>query len=214
MTKALSEAAVLIVVVLFLFLWNVRSALVVLCSIPLSMLVAVIMMRWYGLSANLQSLGGLAIGIGMMVDGSLVMVENIMRHLAEPNRANRSVASRVLHAAEEVGQPIFFAVLIIVVVFLPLFTLQGVEGKLFSPMAFVVAFAMLGSLVVALTIVPVLASLVFRGTLSEKDSFLIRGAKARIRAGAEFRAAPKMDRRRRRRGVARRHRHHHSPARH
>lgn len=177
-TKALSEAAVLIIVVLFLFLWNVRSALVVLCSIPLSMLVAVIMMRWFGLSANLQSLGGLAIGIGMMVDGSLVMIENIMRHLAEPNRGNKSVTARVLHAAEEVGQPIFFAVLIIVVVFLPLFTLQGVEGKLFSPMAFVVAFAMLGSLVVALTIVPVLASLVFRGKLSEDDSFLVRGAKA------------------------------------
>ncbi|MBY0558511.1 CusA/CzcA family heavy metal efflux RND transporter [Hyphomicrobium sp.] len=177
-TKALSEAAILIIVVLFLFLWNVRSALVVLCSIPLSMLVAIIMMRWFGLSANLQSLGGLAIGIGMMVDGSLVMIENIMRHLAEPNRGNSTITSRVLHAAEEVGEPIFFAVLIIVVVFLPLFTLEGVEGKLFSPMAFVVAFAMLGSLLVALTIVPVLASLVFRGQLSEEDSFVVRGAKA------------------------------------
>ena len=211
-TKALSEAAILIIVVLFLFLWNVRSALVVLCSIPLSMLVAVIMMRWFGLSANLQSLGGLAIGIGMMVDGSLVMIENIMRHLAEPNRANRSVASRVLHAAEEVGQPIFFAVLIIVVVFLPLFTLEGVEGKLFSPMAFVVAFAMLGSLVVALTIVPVLASLVFRGTFVREGQLPGSGRQGRVRAGAEFRDAPKMVCRRRRRGVARRHRHHHSPA--
>lgn len=185
-TKALSEAAVLIIVVLILFLWNIRSALVVLCSIPLSMLVAIVMMRWFGLSANLQSLGGLAIGIGMMVDGSLVMIENIMRHLAEPNQLNRSVSARVLHAAEEVGQPIFFAVLIIVVVFLPLFTLQGVEGKLFSPMAFVVAFAMLGSLLVALTIVPVLASLVFRGRLSEKDSFLVRGAKAVYRPVLDF----------------------------
>ncbi len=185
-TKALSEAAVLIVVVLFLFLWNIRSALVVLCSIPLSMLVAVIMMRLFGLSANLQSLGGLAIGIGMMVDGSLVMIENIMRHLSEPNPNRQSIPSRVLHAAEEVGQPVFFAVLIIVVVFLPLFTLQGVEGKLFSPMAFVVAFAMLGSLLVALTIVPVLASLVFRGQLSENDSFLVRGAKAVYRPILDF----------------------------
>lgn len=176
-TEALGEAAVLIVVVLFLFLWNVRSALVVLCSIPLSMLIAIIMMRAYGLSANLQSLGGLAIGIGMMVDGSLVMVENIVRHLAEPHGRDRSLSYRVAHAAQEVGQPIFFAVLIIVVVFLPLFTLQGVEGKLFSPMAFVVAFAMIGSLVVALTIVPVLASLVFRGRFSERDSFLVRGIK-------------------------------------
>lgn len=177
-TEALTESAVLIIVVLFLFLWNIRSALVVLCSIPLSMLVAIIMMRWFGLSANLQSLGGLAIGIGMMVDGSLVMVENIMRHLAERDPLNRPIVARVLHAAEEVGQPIFFAVLIIVVVFLPLFTLQGVEGKLFSPMAFVVAFAMLGSMIVALTIVPVLSSLVFRGQLSETDSFIVRIAKA------------------------------------
>ena len=174
---ALEEAAVLIVIVLFLFLWNLRSALVVLVSIPLSMLVAVIMMRWAGLSANLQSLGGLAIAIGMMVDGSLVMVENIIRHLAEPHYRDQPLSWRVAQAAREVGNPIFFAVLIIIVVFLPLFTLQGVEGKLFSPMAFVIAFAMLGSLVVALTIVPVLASLVLRGRFSEEDNFLMRGIK-------------------------------------
>ncbi len=174
---ALEEAAVLIVAVLFLFLWNIRSALVVLVSIPLSMLAAVIMMRWWGLSANLQSLGGLAIAIGMMVDGSLVMVENIIRHLAEPGHRDQSLTWRVAQAAREVGNPIFFAVLIIIVVFLPLFTLQGVEGKLFSPMAFVIAFAMLGSLVVALTIVPVLAALVLRGKFSEKDNFLMRGIK-------------------------------------
>ena len=175
--KALEEAAVLIVIVLFLFLWNIRSALVVLVSIPLSMLVAVIMMRWAGLSANLQSLGGLAIGIGMMVDGSLVMVENIIRHLAEPNPRGHPLSLRVAEAAREVGTPIFFAVLIIIVVFLPLFTLQGVEGKLFSPMAFVIAFAMLGSLIVALTIVPVLASIVLRGKFTEDDPFLVRGLK-------------------------------------
>lgn len=173
-TEALTEAAILIAVVLFVFLWNLRSALVVLCSIPLSMLIAFIMMRWYGLSANLQSLGGLAIGIGMMVDGSVVMVENIMRHLSEPNQENEPLAHRVLRAAQEVGQPVFFAVLIIVVVFLPLFTLQGVEGKLFSPMAFTISFAMLGSLLVALTIVPVLSTIMFRGKISEKDSFLMR----------------------------------------
>lgn len=172
--KALAEAAVLIVVVLFLFLWNVRSALVVVCSIPLSILVAVIMMRWFGLSANLQSLGGLAIGIGMMVDGSLVMVENVVRHLSEPGHRDEPLTHRVLRAAQEVAQPVFFAVLIIVVVFLPLFTLEGVEGKLFSPMAFTVAFAMLGSLVVALTIVPVLSSLVLGSKMSEDDSFLMR----------------------------------------
>ncbi|MFQ5472753.1 MAG: efflux RND transporter permease subunit, partial [Dehalococcoidia bacterium] len=173
-SEALMQAAVLIIVVLFLFLWNVRAALVVACSIPLSMLIAFMMMRWYGLSANLQSLGGLAIGIGMMVDGSVVMVENIIRHLAEPNHKAETLPQRVLLAAREVGQPIFFAVLIIVVVFLPLFTLQGVEGKLFSPMAFTISFAMLGSLIVSLTIVPVLAAMLFRGRFSEKDNFLMR----------------------------------------
>lgn len=174
---ALTEAAVLIVIVLFLFLWNIRSALVVVVSIPLSMLVAVIVMRWAGLSANLQSLGGLAIAIGMMVDGSLVMVENIVRHLAEPHYRDKPLPWRVAQAAREVGHPIFFAVLIIIVVFLPLFTLQGVEGKLFSPMAFVIAFAMLGSLVVALTIVPVLASLVLKPDQHDEDSFLMRAVR-------------------------------------
>lgn len=173
-TKALVEAAVLILVVLILFLWNIRSALVVICSIPLSMLIAFTTMRWFDLSANLQSLGGLAIGIGMMVDGSVVMVENILRHLAEPNERKESLVHRVVVAAREVGQPVFFAVLIIVVVFLPLFTLRGVEGKLFSPMAFTIAFAMLGSLIVSLTVVPVLSSLVFGGRIREGDHFLMR----------------------------------------
>ncbi|WP_341702031.1 CusA/CzcA family heavy metal efflux RND transporter [Ferrovibrio sp.] len=176
--KALTEAAVLIVFVLFIFLWNVRAALIVVCSIPISMLVAFIMMRHFGLSANLQSLGGLAIGIGMMVDGSVVMIENIMRHLAEEGHENDSLTSKVRRAAEEVGQPVFFAVLIIVVVFLPLFTLEGVEGKMFSPMAFTIAFAMLGSLIVALTVVPVLASVLLRGKIAEEDTRLLRVLKA------------------------------------
>ena len=176
-TKALGEAAILIVIVLFLFLWNVRSALVVLVSIPLSMLIALMMMRWYGLSANLQSLGGLAIGIGMMVDGSIVMVENIVRHLAEPHDGKVSKGLIIAQAAREVGQPVFFAVLIIIIVFLPLFTLQGVEGKLFSPMAFTVAFAMVGSLIVALAVVPVLSTFALPRHMSERDSFIVAGLK-------------------------------------
>ena len=175
--RALSEAGVLILVVLFIFLWNVRSALVVACSVPISLLIAFIMMSRQGVSANLQSLGGLAIGIGMMVDGSLVMVENIFRHLAEDKPAPGQRLACILHAAREVARPVFFAVLIIVVVFLPLFTLQGIEGKLFSPMAFTISFAMLGSLLVALFIVPALSSLILRGRLSEKDSFLVAGLK-------------------------------------
>ena len=185
-TKALGEAAILIVVVLFIFLWDIRSALVVVCSIPVSMLIAVIMMRWFGLSANLQSLGGLAIGIGMMVDGSIVMVENIVRHLSEPAYGKISLGERVSEAAKEVAQPVFFAVLIIVVVFLPLFTLEGVEGKLFSPMAFTVAFAMIGSLVVALTVVPVLCATLLPSQLSERESIIVRGMKGAYRPILRF----------------------------
>jgi heavy metal efflux system protein len=183
-TGALREAALLIVIVLALFLWNLRSALIVALSIPLSILVALIMMRWYGLSANLQSLGGLAIGIGMMVDGSVVVVENIVRHLGEPNDQNQPVAQRIMRATGEVARPVFFAVLIIVVVFLPLFTLQGVEGKLFQPMAFTIAFAMLGSLLVALTVVPALSS-VLLGAHPEEDPILMRLLKRAYRPALE-----------------------------
>ena len=183
---ALVEAAVLIAIVLAIFLWNVRSALVVVTSIPVSILVTFIMMRWFGLSANLQSLGGIAIGIGMMVDGSIVVVENVMRHLGEPNSRKETLSRRVAVAVQEVGQPVFFAVMIIIVVFLPLFTLEGVEGKLFKPMAFTVAFAMLGSLLVALTLVPVLCSLILPETVNERDSVVVRALKAVYRPCLEF----------------------------
>jgi cobalt-zinc-cadmium resistance protein CzcA len=173
-TDALLLSVVLIVVILFLFLWNVRSALLVVLSIPLSILIAVVMMNRFGVSANLMSLGGLAIGIGMMVDGSVVMVENIFRHRAEAAATGEGRGGSILHAAREVASPVFFAVLIIVVVFLPLFTLQGVEGKLFKPLAFTISFAMLGSILVALTVVPVLATYILQGRLSEKESFLMR----------------------------------------
>ena len=176
-TKALEESALLIVGLLFLFLWNLRSTLVVLLSIPISILIAFIMMDRQGLSANLQSLGGLAIGIGMMVDGSIVMVENIIRHLAETHPPPGERLATVMRAAREVGRPVFFAVVIIIVVFLPLFTLQGVEGKLFSPMAFTISFAMLGSLLIALFLVPALAYWLLRGRISERESFLVRGVK-------------------------------------
>lgn len=178
---ALLQAAVLIVIVLFLFLWNARTALVVVCSIPLSMMVAFIMMDQQGLSANLQSLGGLAIAIGMMVDGSVVMVENIFRSLSEKDPDGEGRLPVILAAAREVGRPIFYSVLIIIVVFLPLFTLQGVEGKLFSPMAFTISFAMLGALLVALFLVPALSYWVLRGKLRDRESFLVRGIKAGYR---------------------------------
>ena len=185
---ALLEGAILIVVILFLFLGNARSALIVTAMLPLSLLVAFMLMYYFGFSANLMSLGGLAIGIGIMVDGGVVMVENIYRHLSEHDQGVRehtgehAVGGRsssesklhvVLRAAREVGRPITFAIAIIIIVFLPLFTLQGVEGKMFRPMAFAVSFAMFGSLIFSLTVIPVLCAYFLKGG-TEEDTWIMR----------------------------------------
>ena len=175
-TKALLEGGVLVLVVLLLFLGNVRSALVVTLVLPLSALIAFLCLRQAGYSANLMSLGGLAIGIGMIVDGAIVMTENIYRHLAEA-RGERNVVEVVREAAGEVVRPIVFGVSIITVVFLPLFTLEGIEGKMFIPLAFTTAAALAGSLVLALTLVPVAASFLLRGKISERDTFVVSWAK-------------------------------------
>ena len=174
---ALIQGAILIILVLLLFLGDIRSALVVTLSLPMSMLVAFLMMKQTGLSANLMSLGGLAIAIGMMVDGAVVMVENIWRHLAH-NPEKKCLKDVILFAAEEVARPIAFAIMIIIIVFLPLFILEGVEGKMFSPMAFTITFGLIGSLLFTFTLIPFLASLLFKGKVSEKDSLLVRGFKA------------------------------------
>ena len=186
-TAALVEGSVLVAIVLFLFLGELRSALVVIVALPLAMLIAFIGMQQFGLSANLMSLAGLAIGIGMMVDGAVVMVENAFRLMAERQahgeRVNRT--SAVLAAAKEVANPIAFAIGIIIVVFLPLFALEGLEGKLFKPMAFTIAFAMAGSLVLSLTLIPVLASLILKPK-SEKDTRFVAWLKRRYRPILEW----------------------------
>ena len=144
--------------------------------LPLAMLIAFILMREAGLSANLMSLAGLAIGIGMMVDGALVMVENSFRLLAHHVGKAVDRTNVILQAAREVVNPIAFAILIIIVVFLPLFSLTGLEAKLFKPMAYAITFAMAGSLLLTMTLVPVLASLVLRAK-RERDTWLVRVAK-------------------------------------
>lgn len=158
-TNALVAGIVLVAVVLLLFMGGVRPSIVVAASIPFSLLFAFLLMGRFGISANLMSLGGLAIAIGMMVDGTIVMVENIHRLLrtAPPEEPKLAVVSR---ACQEVVRPIAFAISIIIVVFLPLFTLQGVEGKTFRPLAYAVAFAMFGSLVFALVFAPMLGRFV------------------------------------------------------
>ncbi|MGE4488082.1 MAG: efflux RND transporter permease subunit [Kiritimatiellales bacterium] len=167
---ALLTGAVLVMVTLLLFMGSLRSALVVVLSLPVCALIAVIMMGLRGVSANLMSLGGIAVAIGMLGDGAIVMVENISRHLNLPENQRRNRTEVILSAAREVSRPIFFSTLIIIMVFLPIYTLQGTEGKMFTPMAFTITFALLGSMAVALLAAPVLSSCLVRpgGQRSER----------------------------------------------
>jgi cobalt-zinc-cadmium resistance protein CzcA len=161
---ALIEGIVLVVFVFFLFLGHVRSALVVTVSLLVTPLITFIVMQRLGLSANLMTLGGLAIAIGEIADGSLVVVENVYRHLSQGDRDSRGgTLDVILQATKEVGRPILFGILIISVVFLPLLTLEGMEGKMFAPLAYTLVIALLVSVLVTLTLSPVLSSLILRG---------------------------------------------------
>ncbi len=175
-TEALLQGIVLVALVLLVFMGGIRPSIVVALSIPFSIFFAFIMMNLYDISANLMSLGGLAIAIGMMVDGTIVMVENVDQRL----RASKSSESRmhvISRACAEVARPIFFAIAIIIIVFLPLFTLQGVEGKTFKPLAYTVSLAMAGSLIFAILLSPVLSSFLMRRPKGEgeaKESIVVR----------------------------------------
>ena len=174
--NALIEGSVLVVIILFLFLGEIRSALVVIIALPLAMLISFILMQQWGLSANLMSLAGLAVGIGMMVDGAVVMVENGFRLLSHQVGKTVNKTHVILEAAREVINPTAFAILIIIVVFLPLFSLTGLEGKLFKPMALTITFAMVGSLVLTMTLVPVMSALILKPK-EEKDTYIVKWAK-------------------------------------
>jgi cobalt-zinc-cadmium resistance protein CzcA len=164
---ALMEGGVFVVLVLFLFLAELRTALIVVVSLPLTFLATFLVMGWAGLTSNLMSLGGLAFSVGMVVDASIVIVENVRRHFAEHRdpAMKRQIAA---HAVMEVAKPVGFSVLIIGIVLVPLFSLQGIEGKMFAPLAMTMIFAMLTSFVVALTIVPVLSE-TFLSQVEEKQ---------------------------------------------
>src|ERR1700752_563707 len=162
--RNLTDGVLLVTLILFLFLGNVRSALIVTITIPFSLLFAAILLDLNHIPANLLSLG--ALDFGMVVDGSVVMVENILRHMEVAGRRT-SFLETIGIAAHEVQKPVFFARIIIIVAYLPIFTLQRVEGRLFRPMAWTVAFALLGALLFALLIAPVLCSLLFKGTIKE-----------------------------------------------
>jgi len=172
--KNLAEGGLLVIVILLLLLGNLRGGLIVASAIPLSMLVAFTAMRLAGLSGNLMSLG--AIDFGLIVDGSVVMIENIVRYMHEHRDDKRPHIEKVRAACHEVVRPVTFAVGIIIIVYLPILALRGIEGKMFRPMALTVAFALVGSLICAITLMPVLASF-FLKKVREKEPILLRLAK-------------------------------------
>lgn len=175
--RAMIEGVVLVVAVLFLFIGEVRAALVVVVAIPMARLIAFLFMERWGLSANLLSLGGLVIGLGMTIDGPIVLIENAARRLAHGASGTADRIRIVTEAAKEVINPIAFGVLIIAVVFIPLLSLEGLEGRLFKPLALNMVFAMIGSIVLTVLLMPVLASLALRPR-AEKDPWIMRRAKS------------------------------------
>ena len=173
--KALIEGSILVLIVLYLLLRSFRGSFVVLIALPLSLMATFIVMKIVGLSANLMSLGGLAISIGMIIDATIIQVENVQRHLCESGKNDRKLTT-VLKAVLEVRKPSIFGELIIAITFIPILSLEGIEGKMFSPLAFTVAIALLSSLLLSIFVIPVLCSL-FLKPQPEKESIIMKFAK-------------------------------------
>jgi len=173
-SRAIVEGVLLVILVVYLFLRSFRGALVIALTLPLVALATFITMRQVGLSANLMSLGGLAISIGMIVDSAIIQVENVMHHLGEM-KPGQNFGQTVLNAVLEVRKPSLFGELIIALTFLPIMTLQGMEGKMFAPLAFTVVIALLASLVLSIVAIPALCSYVLKPA-QERVSFLVRAA--------------------------------------
>ena len=174
--KALGEGIILVVIVLFVFLGDTRSALIVAATLTLTPLVTFFVMDRFDLTANLMSLGGLAIAIGMMVDASVVVVENIHRHLSDPRNQGMPRQALILNAAREVARPVVFGILIIIIVFMPILSFQGMEGKMFKPMAYTIMIALMVSLILSVTLSPVLCNLTLR-VGHGSDPMVLRWAK-------------------------------------
>lgn len=173
-STAMIEAIALVMILLFLFLGNLRAAITVAIILPLSALLTFMLMRYFGMSANLMSLGGLTIAIGMLVDAAVVVVENVESKLAHYDGKGSKVGL-VLKAVEEVGTPVLSGIAIIIIVFLPLLTLQGLEGKLFAPVALTIVFALAASLLLSLTVIPVVATMLI-STKHHAEPWLVRQA--------------------------------------
>lgn len=174
-SKVLLEGIVLVIVILFLFLGDLRSSIIVIATLVLTPALTFLVMNYYGMSANLMSLGGLAIAIGLMVDGSVVVVENVFARLSHNPKADRTKIT--MEAVMEVATPVVFGICIIILVFLPLMTLEGMEGKMFAPLAYTIAIALGISLLLSLTLSPVLSSFLLKPG-SEDDTFFVRMLKA------------------------------------
>jgi len=174
--KALIEGSILVLIILYLLLNSIRGSLVVLIALPLSLLATFIVMKLAGISANLMSLGGLAISIGMIIDTTIIQVENVQRHLSEEGGKHPSL-STVLRAVMEVRKPSIFGELIIAITFIPILSLEGIEGKMFGPLAITVAIALLASLFLSIFVIPVLC-IMFLKPHPEKESVIMRHAKS------------------------------------
>ncbi|NNN90968.1 efflux RND transporter permease subunit, partial [Vibrio sp. 2-2(9)] len=148
-----------------LFLFHIRSSLVIALSLPVGILGAFIVMHWQGINANIMSLGGIAIAIGAMVDGAIVMIENVHKHIERTPLTDKNRWQVIGDAAQEVGAPLFFSLLIITLSFVPVFALEGQEGKMFSPLAFTKTYAMAAAAGLAITLVPVLMGYLIRGKI-------------------------------------------------
>src|SRR5215471_17671379 len=172
--SALIEEIILVTLAHIVFLWHFRSILIVTIPLPLAVLTSFLFMHYFGISSNIMSLGGIAIAIGVLVDAGIVVTENVLRHAEHYNQEHGEYRSKIgeitLNAARLVGRPIFFAMTIIILAFVPVFALTGMEGKLFHPLAFTKTFAMVGSTIIAVTLVPVLATFLIRGRLHREES--------------------------------------------
>src|SRR6202162_660818 len=175
----LTEGIILVVIVLFLFVGNVRAAIIVALTIPFALLFAATCLNLKGIPANLLSLG--ALDFGMVVDGAVVMIENIVRHLSLRDTDNRTTKQKIFAAAHEVQRPVFYAIAIIITAYLPIFTLQRVEGRLFRPMAWTVAFALFGAMTFSILIAPVLAATFFRKGVRERHNLVMEYLTERYR---------------------------------
>ncbi len=174
--KVLAEGVILVVIILVIFLGDLRSSIIVVATLILTPLITFMVMNRIGLSANLMSLGGLAIAIGLMVDGSVVVVENAFARLGDPANAGEPKARVILKAAGEVGKPVLYGIGIIILVFLPLLSLEGMEGKMFGPLALTIAIALSVSLILSFTLTPMLCSYLLKGG-AEHDTWLLRKLK-------------------------------------